>query len=106
MTFFLAFHDPLNNVPRSISAASLSTLFWDFLDTRFSLAPLRPFCIRFLRRIAPAFHLLFTPIGRRETAVIEAERATFVYRRRANYRLTLNIDGRRLGERAFIANGL
>ncbi|MEL0288469.1 MAG: hypothetical protein VXA34_07325, partial [Gammaproteobacteria bacterium] len=51
MTFFLTFHDPLHNVPRSISPASLSTLFWDFLDTRF-----------FSRPVTPAFmYPLFTP---------------------------------------------
>ena len=97
MTFFLTFHDPLHNVPRSISAARLSTLFGAFSTTASSIAPLRPsFRIRFLRRITPAFHncslhLLFTPMRRRETAIIEAERATFICRRRANYRRTLNI---------------
>ena len=55
MTFFLTFHDPLHNVPRSISAARLSTLFGAF-STPLLLSPLyaRLF-VRFLRRITPAF---------------------------------------------------
>ena len=97
MTFFLTFHGPLHNVPRSISPASLSTLFWDFLDTRFFSGPVTPAFMYPL--YAPNYtcfsHLLFTalftPMRRRETSVMEADRATFVYRKRASYRLTLNI---------------
>ena len=95
MTFFLTFHDPLYNVPRSISAARLSTLFGPFSTPASSLAFLRSPLFFLSAFYTGSLHLLFTPAlplsGRRNTVPMEAGRATFVCRRRTNYRLTLNI---------------